>query len=171
MKICVFQGTFNPIHNSHLRIAKETLERYDYDKIIFIPAYKPPHKEFDKELSEHRLNMVKLAVACEPRFEVSDIEYKSEDVSYTYNTIVKLRKIYKTDHIGFIIGQDAYEGINGWHKAQALKKLVDFIIYPRVDEISSKKIREWIANNSPVDDMVSEDVLCYIREHGLYKNS
>jgi nicotinate-nucleotide adenylyltransferase len=94
MKLCVFQGTFNPIHNAHLRVAKYVLNKYDFDKLLFIPAYKPPHKKYDDNMSVHRLNMVKLAVEDEhnSKIEVSDIEYKREGKSYTYLTICELYK-------------------------------------------------------------------------------
>lgn len=72
MKLCIFAGTFNPIHRAHLKMAELALEEYGFDKILFIPAYNPPHK--DVELSEHRYNMVKLAIQNNPKFEISDIE-------------------------------------------------------------------------------------------------
>ena len=78
MKLCVFQGTFNPIHKAHLRVAQDVISHYDFDKILFIPAYNPPHKNADLDFSKHRLKMVQLAVKINPRFEVSDIEFKRE---------------------------------------------------------------------------------------------
>ena len=62
MTICIFPGTFNPIHEGHLKMAEFALEKFKFEKIIFIPAYIPPHKEIDSSLSEHRYNMVKLAI-------------------------------------------------------------------------------------------------------------
>ena len=78
MKLCIFSGTFNPIHRAHLKMAEYVLSHYGFDKIIFIPAYKPPHKDYDINLCKHRFEMVKLATAYNPHFEVSDIEYQSE---------------------------------------------------------------------------------------------
>ena len=92
MEICVFQGTFNPIHNAHLRVADFLVNKYDFDKFIFIPAFNPPHKNTDLSFSKHRYNMVKLAVEDNPKFEISDIEYKREGKSYTYLTICQLRE-------------------------------------------------------------------------------
>ena len=76
MTLCVFQGTFNPIHKVHLKVAEYALEHYGFDKILFIPAYIPPHKDVESELAQHRLNMVKLAIENNKHFEVSDIEYR-----------------------------------------------------------------------------------------------
>ena len=63
MKLCVFQGTFNPIHNAHLKMAEFVLKNYDFDKILFIPAHKPPHKNYDEKLSLHRLKLGLFDVA------------------------------------------------------------------------------------------------------------
>lgn len=62
MKLCIFSGTFNPIHKAHLKMAEYVLSHYGFDKIIFIPAYKPPHKDYDTNMCQHRFNMVKLAI-------------------------------------------------------------------------------------------------------------
>ena len=59
MRLCIYPGTFNPIHNVHLAIAEFALKHYKFDTVLFIPAYKPPHKEIDDELATHRYNMVK----------------------------------------------------------------------------------------------------------------
>jgi len=168
MNLCVFQGTFNPIHNAHIRMAEFVLENYNVDKILFIPAYKPPHKEFDPKCAQHRLNMVKLAAEDNPRFEVSDIEFRNKEVSYTYNTIKKLKAQY--DKIYFIIGADAYEKIDTWYNAAQLKELVEFIVFPRsADDISSSKVREKIQKNEPIEDLIPKKVWYYIQSHGLYK--
>ena len=92
MSICIFPGTFNPIHEAHLRMANFALQKYKFDKIIFIPAYIPPHKEINSNLAEHRLQMVKIATTNNTKFTVSDIEYKSENKSYTLITVKKMMK-------------------------------------------------------------------------------
>ena len=83
MKLCIFSGTFNPIHKAHIKMAEYVLENFGFDKIIFIPAYKPPHKDYAPEMCQHRYNMVKLAIQYNPHFEISDIEYKNEGKSYS----------------------------------------------------------------------------------------
>ena len=77
MTICIFPGTFNPIHEGHLRMAKFALENYHFDKIIFIPSYIPPHKNLNKDLAKHRYRMVEMVTSSNPKFEVSDIEFVS----------------------------------------------------------------------------------------------
>ena len=136
MKICIFAGTFNPIHNAHLKMAQFVLDNLGYDKILFIPAYKPPHKNYNPYMSNHRFEMVKLAVQNNPKFEVSDIEFKRESKSYTYLTITEiLNQIQEyTNKISFIIGTDAFKQIESWYETDKLKKIVDFIVFIRENE-------------------------------------
>lgn len=195
MKLCVFAGTFNPIHNAHLAMAKWTKNTYDYDSIIFIPAYKPPHKDFDDDLANHRLQMVKLAVSGEGSFGISNIEFQNTRYSYTYLTIVELYKRYKVEgKIGFIIGADAFREITEWYEADKLKELVHFIVFNREGEIdrdrlallhykgykytlakmppidlSSTGLREKIAKGKTVAGTIPPAVMEYIKENELYR--
>lgn len=168
---------------------------YDYNTILFIPAYKPPHKEFDDTMSNHRFQMVKLAVSGEGFFGISNIEFQNEKFSYTSVTIQELYKRYKIDgKIGFIIGFDAFREITEWYEADKLKDLVHFIVFPRENEIdkdrlallhykgykytianmppidlSSTELREKLESGQSVSGSVPPTVLEYIRENGLYK--
>lgn len=195
MKLCVFQGTFNPIHSAHLAMANYVINTFDYNTILFIPAYKPPHKEFDDAMSNHRFQMVKLAVSGESFFGISNIEFQNERYSYTYFTIEELYKRYKIEgKIGFIIGEDAFREITEWYETDKLKKLVDFIVFPRGMEIdkdrlallhykgynftvvklpainiSSTAVREKLEQGLSVGTAVPPVVLEYIRKNGLYK--
>ena len=136
MTICIFPGTFNPIHIAHLRMAQFAVKKYGFEKIIFIPAYLPPHKEIDSNLAKHRYNMVKMAVEKNLRFSISDIEYKSEGKSYTLITVKKIREQYGIDgRLNMIIGTDAFLNVKSWYKAEELRDLVHFIVFPRNDDI------------------------------------
>ncbi len=196
MKLCVFQGTFNPIHVAHLKMADFVLKNYGFDKIIFIPAYKPPHKNYDITLTPHRLKMVELAALSNPNFKVSDIEYKNERNSYTYLTILELYKKYDIEgKINFIIGTDAFKKIDTWYEADKLKKLVNFIVFVRENELDNKKyhelkekgynftfakmdfqdisssnIRKNIREGHDISEFVTDKVKGYIEKNGLYKN-
>lgn len=195
MKLCIFSGTFNPIHKAHLKMAEYVLANYGFDKIIFIPAYKPPHKDYDTNMCIHRFNMVKLAIQHNPHFEISDIEYQSEGKSYSYITALKLKEQYKTDEkINFIIGTDAFKKIETWYESEKFKNLVDFIVFIRENEtvnleyledkgynfkfakmpfidISSTNLRQKIANGESISNLVTEEVEEYINKNGLYKNN
>lgn len=169
MKLCIFAGTFNPIHNAHLKMAQIALDKYGFDKILFIPAYNPPHK--NTALAEHRYNMVKLAIQNNPKFEISDIEYKRKGKSYTYLTVQELYKKYNIDgKIYFIIGKDAIEKFDTWYEAAKLKNLIEFVLFDRAQEdISSSQIRQRIKMGEPIDDLVTQEVGDYIERHNLYK--
>ena len=194
MKLCVFSGTFNPIHNAHLKMAEYVITHYEFDKILFIPAYKPPHKNYSKEMCKHRYKMVQLAIKNNPHFEISDIEFKNEGKSYSYLTAIELYKKYNIDgKINFIIGTDAFEKIESWYETDKFKNLVDFIIFIRENEsvnfdrlkdkgynfkfakmpfidISSTEIREKIAKKEDFNNLLPKEVEEYIKENGLYTN-
>ena len=196
MKLCVFQGTFNPIHNAHIRVGKFVRQKYCFDKIIFIPAYIPPHKKCDVSLTKHRYKMTELALKSYPFFEISDIEYKRKGKSYTYLTLLELTKQYDfEDKINFIIGTDAFEKIESWYEADKLKNLVKFIVFIReenfnqakynylkdkgydfefqpltFEDISSTELRQKIKNSESISEFVPKQVEEYIKENELYKN-
>ena len=165
MTICIFAGTFNPIHEAHLKVAEYALKHYGFEKIIFIPAFIPPHKDINSDLAKHRLEMVKIATAYEPRFEVSDIEYK----------------LGADGKINFLIGKDAFEKIESWYKADELSKLVHFIVFPRGVKLTPKIGFDFEMAQMPFIDMSSTDlrknhtennnlkkVEEYIKKNGLY---
>ena len=196
MKLCVFQGTFNPIHNAHIRVANFVAEKYDFDKILFIPAFQPPHKELDLNLSQHRFNMVKLAISKNSKFDISDIEFKRKGKSYTYLTICELYKKFDIEgKINFIIGTDAFEKIETWYKTNELKKIVEFIVFIRgndfdtskleslknkgyvfkldilpFEDISSTQLRYNVKNGKDIKTYTNKEVEEYIKKHGLYKS-
>ena len=177
-------------------MAKFAKEYYNFERILFIPAYIPPHKSVDKNLALHRFNMVKLAISEYNGFDISDIEYKREGNSYTYNTILELRKAYNiTDEkINFLIGTDAFIKIRTWYKTDKLKELVHFIVFKRTNEfnkddfnelrgfgydfefapmnyidVSSTRLRENLGNGISINDMELPKIREYIKEHGLYQ--
>ena len=194
MRLCVFQGTFNPIHKIHLEVAKYAKEHYNFDNILFIPAYIPPHKNINKKLADHRFNMVKLAISDYNYFNISDIEYKHNTNSYTYNTITELYKKYDIDgKINFLIGTDAFIKIESWYKTEELKDLVHFIVFKRTDnfnpsdfdklkekgydfefsqmkytDVSSTELRQNVKSGKSINDLELPKVKEYIKKHGLY---
>lgn len=89
-----------------------------------------------------RLNMVKLAIKGNPKFDVSDIEYKSDKTSYTYNTISALKNIFNKERFSFLIGSDAFEHIESWYNSQKLKELLNFIVVPCEHSIN----KSWLEN-------------------------
>ncbi len=196
MKLCVFQGTFNPIHNAHLRVAEYIAKVYTFDNFLFIPACDPPHKSCNPDYAKDRLEMVKLALEDRQRFEVSDIEYERCGKSYTYLTIKELYKRYEVDgKIHFVIGTDAFKHIESWYKTNELKKFVKFVVFVREDsfdiseydylkakdydfefqplpyqDISSTELRQKIKRGEDISGYVPVKVEEYIKNNGLYKD-
>lgn len=198
MNICLFCGTFNPVHNAHIRMAQYVLRKFDFEKVIFIPSYIPPHKTTQGVSADNRMEMVRLAINGQKRFEVSDIEFQlaqKYEKSYTYLTILELRKLFNTEEkFNFIIGTDAFEKIESWYEADKLKGLLKFIVSRREDDcdlsrfdylrekgfdfdftnlafydISSTELRNKISRGESISDLVPAAVEDYIIENGLYR--
>jgi len=150
-KIGLFGGTFNPIHYAHLRVAEEVRENLSFDKILFIPSCYPPVKKAALANPDDRVNMVRLAVEGNPRFEVSDIECRGESISYSLVTIKKLRKIYEDEELFFILGLDAFLDIPNWYMPDSIVGSIDFVVLSRPPESFRKMI------GSPYTD-ISQDM-------------
>lgn len=183
----LFGGTFDPIHNAHIEIARAAADRFDTAKILFVPAAHPPHKPGGAMASfEDRVRMAELACAVDPRFEVSRIE-EGESRSYSILTIEKL-KSHCFAPLYFLIGADAFREIRTWHRWQDVVASVEFIVVTRpgatwevplgamVHElpglnlpVSSSDVRRQLAEGAS-DVPVPTPVLAYIREHGLYRS-
>ena len=133
MKIGLFGGTFNPIHHCHLTIATQIRERLSLDQILFIPAGDPPHKpQDDLAPAQHRLEMVRLAIAGNPAFAASDVEVKRQAKSYSIDTVRTLRDHYgSTEDLSFIIGLDAFLEFPSWRQAPDLLQLCHFAVVSR----------------------------------------
>lgn len=189
MKIGILGGTFNPIHLGHIRLAEEASKALRLDKIIFIPAYLPPHKKKDKDIIpwQDRYSMIELAIEDREPFEVSDIELRRKGTSYSINTIKELKDIYSgTDQIFFITGSDSVDELKTWKDIEELKKLCTFVIATRpgyniaslpenatiinVDtpDISSTDIRRRIRQREPFEQSVPKKVYNYIIKRKLY---
>ncbi len=187
----IFGGTFDPIHLGHLITAQSVRELRKLDKIIFIPAFISPHKT-DSDITDaaHRLEMTKLAVKNINYFEVSDIEVKRENISFTIDTLISLTKKY--DKIDLIIGYDNIFDFYRWKDPDEILKLANLVVLRRkaqIDkrkkdkyynlanfletpaiEISASEIRERVKMNLPIDFLVTENVKNYIKKNNLYKN-
>ena len=132
MKIGIIGGTFNPIHVAHLRIAEEVGDRFDLDRVIFMPAAAPPHKPLADELPfAWRCAMVELAVADNPRFTVSDLEGKRGGKSYSIDTLRALREKYPDDELFFIVGSDSFRDFSSWREYAAIFYVCNVVVVER----------------------------------------
>jgi nicotinate-nucleotide adenylyltransferase len=133
MKWGLLGGTFDPIHIGHLRCAEEVRELFNLDRIIFIPAARPPHKS-DGEISAfaHREQMVRLAIENNPHFDFSDVEHRRDGKSYSVDTVEYFLHQYPKDlEIYFIVGQDAFQAIQTWKDWEKLLVMCHFVVMTR----------------------------------------
>lgn len=193
-RIGIFGGTFNPLHNAHLLVARTALQQVELSRILFVPSGIPPHKEIEDEVSkEDRFAMVSRGVAPYPRLRVSRIEIDREGPSYTIETIRTLRDVYP-EGICFIVGADLLAQIETWREPDALLASVPFLIAPRngvpqarfkespfekatlrfLDmesvDLSSTQVRERARRGEPIEEDVPRAVVEYIHAHHLYRD-
>ena len=143
MKIGIMGGTFNPIHNAHLMMAQAAYEQYKLDEIWFMPSAKPPHKNQDEIAEkEHRKRMVQFAIDKIPYFKISNIEYKRAGKTYTYDTLVELKKEREDAHFYFIMGGDSLAQFEQWYHPEKIVKLCTILAASR-DEISYEQTKEY----------------------------
>jgi len=185
MRLALFGGTFDPIHNAHLTVAREAADQFQLDQVWFIPAAHPPHKPAHSSAGyEDRFRMTELACKTDPRFVASRLE-EGEQKSYTIDTIERVRA--KGEEPYFIIGADAFAEITSWHRWQDLLRLADFIVVTRPGHhyrapegarvhrldtvalpVSSSDIRRRLAAGQ-IPPQLPPGVAAYIADKGLYR--
>ena len=132
MKLGILGGTFNPIHTAHLRIAEEVRERCGLDRIMFIPASTPPHKELAGDIPfADRYAMVEAAIADNPGFMVSDLESRRSGKSYSVKTLELLHQKYPGAEFYFIIGMDSYRSLGIWKDFSRMFMLTNLVVAAR----------------------------------------
>ncbi len=132
MKLGILGGTFNPIHLAHLRIAEEVREACGLDRVLFIPAAAPPHKEIAEDVPfAQRLAMVEAAIAGHPAFEASDLEARRTGKSYSVQTLEILRRQQPENELFFIIGLDSFRDIALWKDFPRLFELANIVVAER----------------------------------------
>jgi len=191
VKVCLFGGTFDPPHIGHLLIAQTVCEAESFDKMMFVPAYMPPHKA-DVTPINHRLKMLELAVEGNPNFEISDIEIKRGGVSYSIETIqsIKNEMNLSKDNLFYLIGSDSLSEFHTWKDPENILESCNLIVairpgfrpsdipswilhriqfanIPRF-EISSTQIRHRWVENKTIRYMVTLPVWDYIEKNKLF---
>jgi nicotinate-nucleotide adenylyltransferase len=186
MRTAIFGGTFDPIHSAHLEMARRAADQYRLDRVLFIPAGNPPHKQADASF-EQRYHMVELACAADPRFVASRLEERAGK-SYSIDTIERVMAANAAldGPLFFIIGSDAFAEIQTWRRWEDVIRAVEFIVVTRLRyeiagpsgarvhrldslelPVSSSDIRDALARGeSPAE--LPPTVADYIRDHRLY---
>jgi len=130
-KIAIFGGTFDPVHLAHLRAAQEATEELDLEQVLFMPCAEPPHDKTLRAPIEHRLKMLRLATADNPRFAVSELEARLGGRSYTLTTLKEMQRLNPGAKLHFLIGADAFFYLHTWHQPMGLFELADFVVLAR----------------------------------------
>ncbi|MGA2877383.1 MAG: nicotinate-nucleotide adenylyltransferase [Bryobacteraceae bacterium] len=185
MRLALFGGTFDPIHNAHLTVAREAAAQFQLDQIWFVPAAHPPHKsDHTGATYEDRFRMTELACQVDPRFVASRLE-AGESKSYSVDTLERVRTLGEQPY--FIIGADAFAEITSWHRWEDLVRLTEFIVVTRPGHqyaapagarvhrletvalpVSSSEIRRKLAAGEIPAELPAA-VGRYISERGLYQ--
>ncbi len=188
MKIGILGGTFNPVHIGHLILAEEAREKLALDKVVFVPAYFPPHKDnLDIAPASDRFNMISLAIRGNKYFSVSDIEIKRDGRSYTIDTVKMFKNKFPKDELFFITGSDLLKYLDEWKDFSEIIKMVKFVVATRPGyllenipsyiqtvairavDVSAFEIRQCIKNNMSFRYLVPETVCLYIQRKKLYR--
>ena len=193
MKVCLFGGTFDPPHLGHLIIAQTIFEAENFDQIVFVPAYQPPHKNGMKISSvDQRLEMLKIAISENPNFVMSDLEIQRKGLSYSIDTIIEYKKQnnLSSDELFYLMGSDSLKQFKKWKEPKMIINesrvivairpgfrpsdipnwilaKIQFASIPRI-EISSTTIRDRWAEDKTIRYMVTESVWQYINKNKLY---
>ena len=198
MRTGVLGGTFDPIHNAHIMVAEEAISSLDLAEVLFIPTAQTPLKE-DLPMSavEHRVQMVRLAIADYPQFKLSTVEIDRPGTSYTVDTISELRdKLGDENELFFLVGWDSLSQLHRWREPARIVKMCRLVAVPRPGyslpdmdslekdvpglsqklillnkpeiDISSTSIRERVARGLSIDQLVPPPVADYIKQNRLY---
>lgn len=199
IKTGIMGGTFNPVHNAHLLIAEYAREQLGLESVWFMTSGNPPHKR-GAEIIDARIRqeMVALAAADNPYFEVCPYEAERERYSYTADTLTEFSALYPDREFYFIIGADSLAQMNGWYKPEVIAKRCVIAVFGRkgidgletlakeraaalgadirlvdapIMEISSSVVRGRIRSGKSVRYMLPESVRKYIEENNLYQNT
>ena len=129
-RVAIYGGTFDPVHNGHLEVARAVLKFFELDELLFVPAWAPPHKRNAKITSAfHRFAMLALATQADQRLLISTVELDSPDRPYAVDTITRMLK--PDQRLFFLIGADSWNEITTWFEWQKLLTLCDLIVVTR----------------------------------------
>ncbi len=189
-RVGLFGGSFDPVHDAHVALARAALEQLRLDELRWIPAGQPWQKARGLTAAEHREAMVRLAIAGEPRFVLDRIELRRGGVTYTLDTVRELHAAEPGTHWFLVLGQDQYATLHTWRDWRQLLALVTLAIAGRpgvapgaapevarhghelVDlppmEVSATEIRRRVAAGESIAGLVPEPVRSYIARHRLY---
>tara|TARA_B100001758_G_scaffold68098_1_gene57067 strand:+ start:2079 stop:2627 length:549 start_codon:yes stop_codon:yes gene_type:complete len=180
MTIGLFFGSFNPIHNGHLNIAREVLKKTEIDSIWMVLSPRSPDKEevLDKK---DRYELMRLALMSETKINISKVEFNLKTPNYTYLTLLELSKKHPNYNFIILMGEDNYKNINDWRESNYIINNFKILVYPREStlknenfltgklyDISSSMIRRKVAKNEDISSLVPLNVMKEIEKKSYY---
>lgn len=188
--VAVLGGTFDPVHNAHLAIAARALEALGARRVLWLPTGAPGYRRAPVAPPEHRLAMLRLAIAGEPRYAIDERELAPGHSGYSYDTLAALRaELGRETPLVMLIGGDQYARLAGWHRWKDLFNLARFAVFARPGEgagppgvpeggvihvelepmpVSGSTIRARLARGESVAGLLPAAVIEYIQLHRLY---
>lgn len=188
-RIGLYGGSFDPVHLGHLLVARAALEELHLHQVLFIPAARSPFKPSSQPAPDAlRLRWLRIALAGEPRFQLTDLEIQRGGTSYTVDTVRVVQQRHPGARLHWLIGADHVPTLPQWREAHALAQLVEFVVIPRpgshpapVPEpfqarhlrgwplsVSSSAVRDRLRTGLPVDHLLPPHVAEAIRQAGAY---
>ena len=182
LRIGLYGGTFDPIHNGHLHVIKQLFHLNIVDELVLVPTGLPwlrsraPFASGDDRVAMVRLAIKELSTAIQSRVAVSDLEIRRTGSTYTIDTVQELVAQRPDAKWLLILGSDAYEGIEKWHRSTELQKLIEIVVVAREGEgidiqalpIAASQVRAEIAKNPEEVKDIPASVWTYIKERHLY---
>ena len=168
MRIGLFGGSFDPVHQGHLVAAQQALGQACLDELWFLPAASPPHKAGQSRVPfQARLDMLNLALAGHPRMRVNTLESELPTPNFTVNTLRELARRHPEHTWSFLLGGDMLADLPTWREPVALVEMADLVVRPRL-EISSRWIRGQVRSGGSIRYLMPRAPEKYIQEHMLY---
>lgn len=195
----IMGGTFDPVHNAHLALARQAYEQFRLDEVWMLPNGNPPHKRGTRQASmEHRMEMIRLAIQDIPYLKLCDVEQSGQEYHYTYETLGYLNKLYPNTRFYFIMGADSLFDFDNWKEPGIISRECVLLaavrdhcrreeIQARIQElkerygasiyilntpnmdIASEDIRKLAADNKEISHMLPKAVSEYIDQQNLYR--
>lgn len=132
LRLGIYGGSFDPVHNAHLLVAQAAIEELQLDRLIFVPAAQSPFKPESKPAPANtRLRLLRLALAGHPEYEIDETEIRRGGVSYTIDTVRELRQRHPGAELFYLVGADHVAALPKWKAADELAALIQFVVVPR----------------------------------------
>ena len=193
-KIGILGGSFNPVHQGHVRLARIALKKLGLDRVLFVPCRIPPHKpSLQLAPARDRIAMLRLALKDEPKFQLALHEIRRPGVSYSIDTLRRLRRDYRGARLIFLVGSDSLNELTAWKDIEQYPGLCEFAALERPGRTTAKKsvqalpeelvvhrlrgprlaisstdVRCRCAAGQTVRGLLPPDVAAYIKKRGLY---